>query len=114
MSQAGFFSGGSGPPPIVVRSYTNVVFSGGTNTYTVLPTDEFISVDPEIPGTIILPSAPTQNQEFVIKDRTGMSSTNNITVTAGSSTIDLAASKLLNDNFVSISLHYHSGNYEIF
>lgn len=115
MSQAGNIRGGGSPtPPIIIQGYTAITFSGLVVSYTVLPTDYFISVDAQIPGTIVFPATPTNGTSFIIKDRTGMFSTNNVTISAGASTIDQATTYLMAGNFDSIQLLYHSNNYEIF
>lgn len=96
-------------------AYTNVTFA--MSPYTVLETDYFISVDcTGGPVTINLPNAPTQNQQFIIKDRLGDSVANNITVKSlgGVTTVDTEASYLFVDNFESLECLYHTGNYEIF
>ena len=96
-------------------AYTNVTFA--MSPYTVLATDYFISVDcTGGPITINLPNAPTQNQQYIIKDRLGDSVTNNITVKSlgGVTTIDTEATYVFVDNFESLECLYHTGNYEIF
>ena len=116
MSQAGSLGSGSGPtPPIVIHGYKAISFAD--SPYTVIPTDYYISADTS-GGAIVVnfPDAPTQNTSYIIKDRTGNASTNNMTVKSlsGVTTVDLAASYLLAGNFDSIQILYHSGNYEIF
>lgn len=115
MSQVTYNSGGQGPlPPIIIQGYTPVTFSGLTNSYTVLPTDYFISVDPQIPGTIILPTNPANGTSFIIKDRTGGATVNNITVSGNGSTVDLLPSRPIAGNFGAMQLRYQANNYEIF
>ncbi len=96
-------------------SYTNVTTT--MSPYTVTATDYFISVDATMgPVTINLPDAPSQNRQFIIKDRLGQSLINNITVKSlsGVTTIDQAASYVFGDNFESLECLYHSSNYEGF
>lgn len=115
MSQVTRRGGGSGPPPIIIQGYTEITFAD--SPYTVLPTDYFISADTS-GGAIIVnfPDAPTQNTSYIIKDRTGDASTNNITVKSlsGVTTVDEAASKPIAGNYGAMQLLYHSGNYQIF
>jgi hypothetical protein len=113
LSQAGIVSTSNLGPIILTFQYTNVVFP---TTYTALATDEYLSVNTSGgSGTIVLPASPTPNRVYIIKDRTGNSSINNITVqSTGGTTVDLAASYLIAGNFGSIMLLYNSGNYEIF
>jgi hypothetical protein len=115
MSQVTYNSGGNGPPPIIIQGYKAITFAD--SPYTVLPTDYYISADTS-GGAIIVnfPDAPTNNTTYIIKDRTGNASINNIKVKSltDASTIDLAASMPIAGNFGSVQLLYHSGNYEIF
>lgn len=104
-------SGGINPPG---TTYTPVVSPGATIT----PVTQFISVDPTAAGntttTITLPSAPPNFTEYVIKDRTGKASTNNILVTAGGKTIDGQTTYTMAGNYDAISLLYNGSNYEVF
>lgn len=96
-------------------AYTNVTF--GMSPYTVLSTDYFLSVDASGGAIIInLPDAPTTNQEFIVKDRLGQSATNSITVKSlsGVTTVDGQASYVFSDNYESLDVIYHGGNYEGF
>jgi len=95
--------------------YTNV--TSAMSPYTVNATDYFISVDSSGGAvTINLPDAPSQNRQFVIKDRLGQSAANNITIKSltGASTIDGQANYKFVDNYESLECLYHSGNYEVF
>jgi len=97
------------------EEYTNVNFA--MSPYTVTATDYFISVDATGgPITINLPDAPSANRQFVIKDRLGQSSSNNITVKSltGVSTLDGGATYVFVDNYESLECLYNTGNYEIF
>lgn len=114
MSQAGFLGkGGSGPPPIIIQGYKRITFAD--SPYFVQSTDYFISVDSSGGAVqIILPTTPANGTSYIIKDRVGKASTIPISISAGATTIDLAASYLLAGNFDSIQLLYELGNYEIF
>jgi len=93
-------------------SYKNV----NSSPYTVLTTDEYISVDCSGgPITIKLHNAATTGQSFTIKDRTGNASTNNITVTTvgGVVNIDGSTSFVLNTNYESINVLGNSTSYEV-
>lgn len=97
-------------------NYTSVNF--GMSPYTVLTTDYYISVDTS-GGAITLnfPNAPTFKQRWVVKDRTGHASLNNITLsTPGLTvTIDGSTSYLLASNFSSVQiLANNSPAYEVF
>ncbi len=115
MSQAGFLGkGGSGPPPIIIPAYTLVTFSAPGFTYNVLLSDYYISVIATNNGSIVLPAAPQNGTQLIIKDRNGLASTQNITVNGNGKTIDLAATYLLAGNFDSIQMLYENGNWEVF
>ena len=85
--------------------------------YTVVAADYYISCD-STAGVIVidLPNAPTTNRLFVIKDRTGQSATNSITVTTvgGAVNIDGATSYTINTNFEAIQLLFNGTSYEVF
>jgi hypothetical protein len=67
-------------------AYTNV--NHAASPYTVLTTDEYISVDCSA-GTVTLnfPNSPTAKQIWIVKDRTGSASTNNISITTPGNTV---------------------------
>lgn len=97
-----------------LTSYTNVV---GPTTYSTLSTDEFISCDTTLGAiTIVIPNLTDPYRQFIIKDRTGTSSTNNITITTigGILQIDGHTSYVMSDNYESISLLYSITQYELF
>ena len=96
-------------------AYTNVTHA--MSPYTVTATDYFISVDASAGVvTINLPDSPSVNRQFVVKDRLGQSSTNNITVKSltGASTVDGQASYTFVDNYESLECLFHGTNYEVF
>ncbi len=94
--------------------YTNVV---GPITYTVLTTDYYISCDPTAGAiTLNFPNSPGTNQLWVVKDRTGQASTNNITLTTpgGTDTFDGLTSYVMATNYGSRNLLANgSSNYEV-
>lgn len=96
--------------------YTNVNFAA--SPYTILSTDYYISCDTS-GGAITLnfPNAPTANRQWVVKDRTGNSGTNNITVTTpgGVVTFDGSTSYLINTAYQAINMLANSTpTYEVF
>lgn len=95
-------------------NYTDVT----TTPYTVLTTDEYLSVDCSGGAiTILLPDTPVTGKSFIIKDRTGSAAINNITVTTpgGTSFIDAAGSFVMNTAYEAIDvLGNPSNNYEVF
>lgn len=98
--------------PIV--HYTNV--NHAASPYTVLSTDDYISVD--VSGgvvTLLFPNAPAIGRIYVVKDRTGGSATNNISVTTvgGAVTIDGATTYTMNTNFDAIQLLFNGTSYEV-
>ena len=85
-------------------NYTNVV---GPITYVVLITDQFISCDPTAGAiTLDFPNAPTFKQFWIVKDRTGSASINNITLSTpgGTVTFDGLTSYIVNSNYQAINL----------
>jgi len=96
-----------------IFTYTDV----SASPYVVLVTDNFISVDCSIiPITIQLPDAATLSTAYVIKDRTGSASTNNITVTSlsGVILIDGATTFVMNTDYESIRVLGNGTNWEVF
>jgi hypothetical protein len=95
-------------------SYTNVV---GPTTYTVTPTNYYISCDATLGNiTILLPNTTNASREFVIKDRTGFAGTNNITVTTvgGVVTIDGNVLYIFTDGYESLEMLFNGTTYETF
>lgn len=110
MSQAGSFSYGSSNN---LYEYTNVA----TSPYVVTADDYYLSVNSSsIPITIELPDAPQAKRVFIIKDRAGNCSTNNITVTtvSGLANIDGNTTFVMNTDFMSIQLVFNGFNYEVY
>jgi hypothetical protein len=67
-------------------------------------------------NTINLPNAPKTNEIFVVKDRTGNASTNNITVTTpgGAVLFDGSTSFVIDSNYGSIQVIFNGTNYEVY
>ncbi len=94
-------------------AYTNV----NTTPYIVLPGDQFLGVDCSgAPITIQLPNAPSTGRLIIVKDRTGSSRTNNITVTTvgGVVNIDGATTYVINSAYQSIEVLFDGTTYQIF
>lgn len=92
--------GPQGPPgsPGLVP-VTNVT----TTPFNVVLGDYFLAVNVAGPASVVLPAAAPIGTVFVVKDTSGLAFTNPITVTAVGSTIDGAASYVLNTNFGSVT-----------
>lgn len=82
------------PGSSAIPNYTTVDFA--MSPYTVLAADYYISCDSSGgPISLVFPTVPTAKRAWIIKDRTGTAATNNITITAGGTTIDSASSKVI-------------------
>lgn len=99
-----------------VPEYTNV--NHAASPYTVLPADQYISVDCSGGAvTLLFPNAPTANRTWTVKDRTGNSATNNITITTvgGAVNVDGATTYVIKINYESIELLANSvPTFEVF
>ena len=87
-----------------------------TSPYTVLSSDYFLAVTTSsIAITILLPNAPSTSTVYVVKDKTGNASTNNITVTTvgGTVLIDGSATFTMNTPYESITVIFDGVGYEI-
>ncbi len=84
--------------------------------YTILSTDDFISVTTASENTVNLPNAPQLGKRYTIKDRTGMGAANpiNITTVGGIVTIDGSTSYNMNSNYGSIDVVFNGTSYEVF
>lgn len=88
-----------------VPAYTNVTHA--MSPYMVVATDEYISVDCSGGAvTLNFPNAPASNRTFIVKDRTGNATTNNITLTTpgGTVTFDGATSYVMKINYLAVNL----------
>jgi hypothetical protein len=99
-----------------VTNYTNV--NHAASPYTVLSTDSYISVDCSGGAvTLKFPNSPTANQVWIVKDRTGNASTNNISLTTvgGSVTFDGVTTYAMAVNYGSVQILANATpTYEIF
>lgn len=96
-------------------TYTNV--NNAASPYTVLSTDEYISVDTS--GgvvSLLFPNAATSGRTYIVKDRTGTAAASNITITTvgGAVNIDGATTYVINNNYGSVQLMGNSSTYELF
>lgn len=101
--------------PAVIANYVTV--NSAASPYTVLADDYYISADVTAGTvTIRLPNAPTIGRTFVVKDKVGLSATNNITVTTvgGVINIDGATTFVMNTAYEAISLIFNGLTYEVF
>lgn len=105
---------------VSIKAFTPFVYTQinhASSPYTVLANDDYISADPTA-GTIsiVLPNSTTLYRMFTIKDRTGMASINNITITTGGGivTIDGQTTYTISGNFGAIQLLWNGVSYEIF
>ena len=97
------------------NQYTNV--TAAMSPYTVTATDYYLSVDSSAgPVTILMPNTPTNQRQFIVKDRLGQATTNAITLTTpgATTTFDGATSYVFSDNYESLEMLFHTNNYEGF
>lgn len=100
----------SGTP--IINTYTAV----SSSPYVVTSTDYYLSIDTTSAITIKLPDSTTQYRTFILKDKTGSSSSNNITLTTvtGAVLIDGATSQLISNNYGALNIIWNGTTYEIF
>jgi hypothetical protein len=85
-----------------------------TSPYNALSTDYDIAVTANavIPASVVLPVSVT-GKIFIVKDAAGVASINPITVTATASTIDGAASAIINTNYGSLTFIFNGIEWNI-
>lgn len=98
-----------------ILDYVGVAFPAPP--YTALVSNLFISCD--VTGgviTIELPNAPTLGKYWIVKDRLGLSNTNNITVTTvgGAVLLDGATTFVINLAYGSNQFIFNGTSYEVF
>lgn len=99
----------------VAENYVRI--TSAQSPYVVQADDYFISCDSSAGPVIVqLPNAPTQYDQFVVKDGTGDAQTNDITVTTvgGAVLIDGDTSVVFMDDYESLELIYNGASYESF
>ncbi len=104
------------------QNYTVTQVTFADSPYTVLPTDEYLSVDSTGGAVIInLPDAPATGKTFYIKDAAGQSQIGGKSITikslTGAATVDLGASYIENSvQFESAGVLFNgnTSNYELF
>lgn len=99
----------------VAPNYTAIAFAD--SPYTLLSTDYFVSVDTSGGAvTIELPNTQTTLRLITIKDRTGNSNTNPISITTpgGVVTIDGVTTYSITEPFEAVDILYNLTTYEVF
>jgi hypothetical protein len=98
--------------------YSIDTITSSDSPYTVDPSvANYISVDTSAGAvTVLMPTAPSQGTYIIIKDAAGDSSSNNITIStvSGSVNIDGVFTKTISTNFQSLEFIYNSTHYEVF
>jgi hypothetical protein len=96
-------------------AYTNV--NHAASPYTVKLTDQYISCDTSA-GTVSLlfPNSPPSFQTWIVKDRLGDASTNNISITTvgGGDVIDGVTTYKITSNYGAVQLLFNSTGYEVY
>ena len=98
-----------------ILDYVSVAFPA--SPYTALVSNLFVSCDlTGGPITILLPNAPTVGEYWIVKDRLGLSNTNNITVTTvgGAVLLDGATTFVINLAYGSNQFIFNGTSYEVF
>lgn len=81
-------------------------------TYQILVTDDIIGVSRAGVVNVTTPAAGAgTGQSWTVKDESGAAAANNITITAGTGTIDGAATFVINTNFGSATFYFTGTNY---
>lgn len=119
---AGFVltSNGTGSDPSFQAPTASLIPYKNVNTspYTVLSTDYYLSVDcSSIPITLNFPAAPTANQRWIVKDRTGSAATHNISITTPGPALsfDGQSTYVMATNFQALNLIANSDpTYEVY
>ena len=93
-------------------NYQTVIVT--TTPYTVTSSNEVVFVDVTIgPASVILPASPSPGRSIFIKDFSGTSLTNPITITsAGGKTIDGVSFAILNGGYSHIQIVYDGTNWK--
>lgn len=111
----------NGPGSITISAndqsiaYTNVDFAH--SPYAVTMTDYYISVDSSGGAvTLEFPNTPPARKTWIVKDRTGNASGNNISITTigGSVAIDGQTTYLIGSNYGAVQLLFNGTSYEVF
>ena len=124
LSTAGnIFTSGSGSTLTIqetkaqfLTNYTSTNVDFAHTPYVVTATDYYISVNTSGGAvTIQLPNAPTTYRMFIIKDRTGNSGANNVSITTvgGTVLLDGLATYPLDANYEAATLVFNGTSYEV-
>lgn len=93
---------------------SNVTTPGGY-PYTIVPDqDYYILGDSSAPHTIKLPATPNAGDTYIIKDSTGTSATNNITVDGNGNNIDAGSTYIIDSNYSSFTFIFNGTIWNIF
>lgn len=99
----------------ITITVTSVNFAA--SPYTVLSTDQFLSVLSSGGAiTIRLPNAPATGRTYIIKDASGAAATSNITITTvgGVVLIDGATTYVMSSNYQSINVIFTGAAYSVY
>lgn len=91
--------------------WQSIVITG--STYIITPTDTVIFVNSGVPTSIILPGSPVLGQIVIVKDMSGAAFVNNITITAGTNTIDGFNSVIISQDYQSLTFAWNSIEWNI-
>lgn len=100
-----------------VNSISNYNLLPNAAIYTAIASDYYISVPSNLaPITVLLPNAPSTNRIFIIKDKAGNASANNISISTPSGTVQIDGQTIykLTSNFESVSVVFNGTSYEVF
>jgi hypothetical protein len=99
-----------------MKVYPMTFINNSASPYTISQTDEIISVDCSAGATTVnLPNLTKAGRVIQIKDKTGSSTTNNITVTTpgGTVTIDGQTSYVISLSYQNLQVIFDGTNYEV-
>jgi len=95
-------------PTIDIQSGLTINSVVVSSNVTLSNVDGVVYVNTTSPRTIILPPTPRNNQIHIIKDYTGNSSTNTMTIDGNSKNIDGDTTADINSNYASIMVQYNA------
>ena len=95
-----------------VEAYKTV--TAADSPYSALTLDYFLGCTTTAAIAVDLPNPTTSGNAFIIKDISGTANANNITITATGTTIDGAASKVINTSYGSFSVFFNGTSYSVF
>ena len=107
------FPGPAGPPGPPGSPGLVPVTVVTTTPFNVLLGDYLLAVNVAGPSSIILPVGAPIGTVFIVKDTSGLANTNPITISAPTSTIDGAATYVLNTNYGSVTIVRTSAEWSV-